>query len=160
MSTSTDKAPRKNLTAKVRNQITEMADDGATVAQIASECGITVEKVEATLAAAAEGKSLAEAEKAAAAAAAAPADEAPAAPKPPKPVKVERFRREPAHVQPDGKVIGVRLFGVREDGHDDLGVHGTTNEVGPAVDAYEKTHKDAKYSDYLAVPQRFVWLVK
>jgi len=161
---------KRNLTAKVRNAITELADEGKTPAQIASECGISVEKVEAVIAAAAEGKTVAEAAAAALAAAPeAPADgETPtpaAAPKPAKPKPVLRYRREERFVAEDGKVAGVRLFGVVQVGtpdetHTDLGVWGTTNDTGPAVDAYEKANKTEKFEVYLAVPQRFIWLVK
>lgn len=158
-SSTADAPTRRNLTAKVRNQITEMADEGKTVAVIASECGVSVAKVEATLAAAAQGKTLAEASAEALAnggtvAADGTPDVPPTAAKPKKAAKVTRSRREDGY---DGK--GQRLFGIREDGIDDLGTWGDVFSI-LAVDAYEKAHPDQRYTSYLACPARNTWLVQ
>lgn len=130
---------RRNLTRKVRNQITEMHDEGKSNAVIASECGIAIEKVEALIAEYA--------------AAAAPA-EARAIAK----AKTGRYTREDTLMH-DGKWSGVRVLGKREDGIDDLGVWGQGQDKHDvAVDAYEAANPDSKYASYITVQQRFLWV--
>jgi hypothetical protein len=170
---ATKPAGRKNLTKVVRNQITEMHDEGKSASVIASECGIAIEKVEAAIAAYAAGDptggtepaptrgARAAAAKLAAApeAPAADAPEAPEAPAEPTPAPAKpatspsRNTREPGYT---GK--GIRLFGVREDGVDDLGVWGDVFSA-VAVDEYEAAHQDSRYVSYLACPMRNTWLI-
>jgi hypothetical protein len=150
---STTAAPaRRNLTAKVRNQITEMADEGKTVAAIASECGISVAKVEATLAAAAEGKTLSEAAAAKLAEGASAAEVA----EPAKPAKpASRVYREANYTNK-----AVRLFGIRADGTAaDCGYWG---EYGfeKACDAYEASEGAEIFPTYVAAPMRNTWAIR
>jgi hypothetical protein len=148
------KPARKNLTAKVRNAITELADAGKTVAQIASECGVPAEKVEATLAAAAVGKTLAQAE---AEGAVATDDTGAVTVAPAKPKKVSRVTREANHTS-----TGVRLFGylAHEDGMiQDLGAWGA-NDFQGAVEAYEAANPEGRFAlGYIGCPMRNVWHV-
>src|SRR4029077_20570241 len=90
-----DKPKRVNLTARVRNQITEMHDEGKSVKEIALATGISAERVQAKL------------DEAAAAAPKAAAD---------KPKKVQEFTRLPGSENTEGRVTGMALFTVSEDG--------------------------------------------
>jgi hypothetical protein len=151
--TTTAAPARRNLTAKVRNQITEMHDDGKSNAEIASACGISEAKVEATLAAAAEGKTLSEAAAAKLAEGATAAEVAEPVAKPAKAAKPSRVYRETDHTS-----VGVRLFGIRADGTvADLGPHGR-NDFVPACDAYEKTGGEI-FPTYVGAPMRNVWAI-
>lgn len=141
-SAATEPAPetpkRVNLTKAIRNQITEMHSEGKSVSQIASETGISPERVEAKIA-----------EYTAAVAPAASKG------KGGKPKKPSAFSREDFA----NAAKGVRLWGVVTDGDDkDLGVWGEYN-FSPAVKAYEAANPEAKFAQYRGVRQSYIWLI-